>query len=135
MATAASKPEASPARAMVTVARGRSIAFQVQVGTRLVDGKAAPIFEWRTAGPREEVEVDAHEVGLLRERGFVVDPDGAPSLQILIARNYTIRREIQAGSDCNEPAGVTPGKTELSSSKLHAMFLLWDHAATAARFK
>jgi hypothetical protein len=79
---AAPKPEtpAAPARVMVTVLRGRTVARHVQVGTKLLDGKTVPILALQTICPGESFEVDADEAQHLRATGFVIDPDGQPPL-------------------------------------------------------
>lgn len=69
-AAAATPTAHSHARHRVTVAAGRSVVHQVQLGTKLnADGKEVPHIVHKTAGPGETIEVSPEDAVLLAANG------------------------------------------------------------------
>jgi hypothetical protein len=68
-----------PATTTVTVARGKSVIYGVQIGTREThDGQSWPIMRHITVEAGNTVEVLADEVAYLLATGFIVDPAAPP---------------------------------------------------------
>jgi hypothetical protein len=63
---------ATPSRTRrVVVAAGRSVMHQVQVGTKLVDGREVPDMVNRVAGPGESIEVSHQDALHLGTHGYL----------------------------------------------------------------
>jgi hypothetical protein len=72
------KAAAPPMTTQVVVGPGRSVMHEVQIGTKIVDGKEVPVMAAKISGPGELIDLPHHDAAHVRSQGFTQERPAEP---------------------------------------------------------